>query len=147
VRSRVFYETRETESKNPVLVSLGNKKVVQAQGLERRDDMKRNVSDPRDLVSRFRLRICEVVTGGSWGRYIFRFDFIGFMPDDQNPLIAGATSMAFSATDNPRDVTKILRRTADALDDYWALAFPGAISKGGDPMAKKPKGKPKPKPC
>lgn len=79
-----------------------------------------------EIVRKFRLRACEVVSGLGDGK-VFRVDFIA-KDDNGKPLVAGSAGTCFADEDNPRDFTNKLRTLADQLDKYWEKAFPAACS-------------------
>ena len=83
------------------------------------------------IVQEFELDLLQVIEGCFSPGFLLRFSFRG--KNDQGSWFhAGEGSYQFDLHMSPRDFANSLRATADQLDEYWARAFPTAITKEGE---------------
>jgi len=75
-----------------------------------------------NIVRKFRMRLCEVVSLPSDHYGVLRFDFWA-TADCGTPFVGGAVSISFSKDDDPLQVSEKLRGMADLLDAHWEKAF------------------------
>ena len=86
-----------------------------------------------EIVSGFNLRLLEVIkrphpTDSEKDEWNLRLDFSA-KDDSGRWFVGGSSSTYFERKTTPREFCNQLRRFADAIDAYWARAFPTALKK------------------